>query len=209
VSDPSEYLGIISKIIDAFERFMAQRREQKEQKAALILKAANVLNHSLKELGNAYKRPLVEAMCFSPNTSSETRERVRNDLKKFVYEEYIVPYIRTSVHELTQEDTLANVDPKNCTEIVSSLARRGKNVIDLAEGMSDIMSYFDDIEFFDILSLIDNARTPDELQRLKDMAYSKLGSFDFTTIRIAHAEFGQLKSCIGHRYGAASTIADI
>jgi hypothetical protein len=164
---------------------------------------------SLTQLDNDFKASLLQALYFKPDFPPETRERINERLYSFVHQEYIIPHIRKSVAELENEDTLDAIDPRSCRDSAIRLKDDGKKVIEFAEGGYTIGSFFSDDELYEFENLIRIANTEDEVLRLRDLARSKLGSFDHYIIKHAEQEFGNLKGCVGTKYPAATVIAEV
>ena len=51
---------IIGQIFEAFNRYKAEHKREQELKAGEVIKASNILRHSLKALDNEFRRILGE-----------------------------------------------------------------------------------------------------------------------------------------------------
>lgn len=104
---------IIDRIMKVFNEYEARHKKEQEQKAGEVLKASNILQHSLKVLDNEFRRILDWVKEVEPATTSETRESIKAELRAFARIHEIMPEIKVSTRELESNVKFNYIHPKN------------------------------------------------------------------------------------------------
>ena len=83
MENPLSYIELIKFIIDRFDKYISGIRDRKEQNAARILKSANILKVSLRELDDFFKDNMRPLRLFDPNCDDKERRKLKEKIIEF------------------------------------------------------------------------------------------------------------------------------
>ncbi|MGB7661616.1 MAG: hypothetical protein WBL67_02685 [Nitrososphaeraceae archaeon] len=202
---------IIGQIFEAFNRYKAEHKREQELKAGEVIKASNILRHSLKALDNEFRRILGSVEEVKPATTSEKRESIKSEVRAFASVHEIISEVKASVRELESNVKFNYIDPENCKELVRHLAGIGRDTITYAEGENKVMviSGYTMLPYESLCQKIDNVTTENDAQNLKERCKEMERNFHSGAISVAQDLYGDIKTCIGNRYPGAFDIANV
>jgi hypothetical protein len=198
LADPlSPYIAIIQLIVERFDSYMSRAQRQKEMEAARILKSANILTISLRELDNSFKSETSKLRALRASWSDSERQEIESRVRRFAEQEVILPNIERAVEELS---SFASRSGERYAPLVRELANYGERIISSARGACDFTTCFSEFEMERLLQELYLARDENAAQGVREKARDMLNIYDRTVLALAERRFGTLKDMILSEY---------
>jgi hypothetical protein len=184
-------------IVERFDSYLSKELRKKEEEAARVLKYANVLIVSLRELDLSFRRETSGLRYLTANASDSDRQEIEHHVRRFAEDHVILPRIEDAVGVL---DYVTETSHEEYVPIVKELVEKGNRVIMSARGAGDFTTLFDEPELDRLLQEMHWAKDEDAAQRVREKARAKLDVYDHAVIRIAGDYFTDLKNKIHEEY---------
>jgi hypothetical protein len=170
LADPiSPYLDLIKFIVERFDSYISKEQRKKEMEAARVLKYANILTVSLRQLDNSFKSETRKLRTLKANASNSEREEIEYRVRKFAEDEDILPNIEDAAGKL---DSFTRRFDEEYVPLVKELVEKGNGVIMCARGAGDFTTCLDEPEMDQLLQEMHQVRDEDaaegERQSMRD-----------------------------------------
>jgi hypothetical protein len=174
--------------------------DSEEREAAYLLKNAGQLVAALRTLDNRWHEIMEELYLFDSSWPPERRDHVISRIRNFTGQEIILPIVRQTVAELrNQLGTLHVLGLSDLADQSAELLKCGDTIL-AAVDRSSATPFPDATKLTRFLTNVKNARTPAEVESVKQDLEEALGVFDRRILASADHAFGELRGEVTSRY---------
>jgi hypothetical protein len=194
LSDVKLLLDIVGKAGSWLGQIIAQRKNEDEHRAALLLASAGILVAAMRTLDNSLRTIMRELNLFTSEWSQERREQFVQRVNEFANEEKILPVIRQYCEQLASVLYNAHVeeeDRKDAKEVLMCA-----NGILSALGGSIVTPFVDASALREFLALVKRASTTEEVRLAVAQSDAVLAVVERDVLARADYAFGRLKGRI-------------